>query len=349
MKSFTTTSISVNLFKEFSLTISSFVIAFGVVLSQENETHVVFKLGMFLIALGFIFFTSATKFLNKLLLSTPYGLQFIYHFKLSLSDCVDISNKLISALQALLSCFFGAIICAHSCRRNFLTTSHIFSEAYAYFGAAYFLYDVWSMYVVHVTKIYDKLKMKDIDNKEHNLYDKIPSLANGELKIFNSTNYKSQEIPSFVAFTKCTKLMTFHHMFIGIYGLIIISSWRGGLGDCIFSFMFMMELSTPFVSFRAILSMLQMKKSKLYVINGILMILTFLCFRIAMLPLLMYKYSSIVSLSMYEAILRLPLMCQLSIIALFLPQFYWFFLMIKIALKMFNPPKEKISTHNKME
>lgn len=122
-----------------------------------------------------------------------------------------------------------------------------------------------------------------------------------------------------------------HYLFAG---LIVISSWRGGLGDCIFSFMYMMEMSTPFVSFRAVLSILKMKESKLYVINGILMILSFLCFRIVMLPLLMYKYSLIVSLSMYEAIMKLPTMCQLSILALFIPQIYWFVLMIKIALKV---------------
>ena len=126
----------------------------------------------------------------------------------------------------------------------------------------------------------------------------------------------------------------FFCLFFFFSGLIVISSWRGGLGDCIFSFMYIMEMSTPFVSFRAVLSIIKMKESKLYVINGILMILSFFCFRIVMLPLLMYKYSLVVSLSMFEAIIKLPLLCQLSILALFLPQFYWFFLMIKIALKV---------------
>lgn len=205
------------------------------------------------------------------------------------------------------------------------------------------------MFVVHVTKIYDNLKMKNINftpidetkgatngsSSELDLYEMIPTLNNDELKIFNSTIIKNQaEIPSFLTYMNRTKLMIFHHMFIGSYGLVVISSWRGGLGDCIFSFMYMMEFSTPFVSFRAVLSILRMKKSKFYLINGILMIVTFLCFRIVMLPLLMYKYSTILSLSMYEAILRLPLMCQLSIIALFIPQFYWFYLMIRVAVKV---------------
>jgi hypothetical protein len=172
------------------------------------------------------------------------------------------------------------------------------------------------------------------DKEGQNLYEMIPTMDNGELKLFTSLSIQNQEIPSFVAYVKRTKLMIFHHMFIGSYGLVVISSWRGGLGDCIFSFMYMMEFSTPFVSFRSILSILGLKKSKFYIVNGLLMIATFLCFRIVMLPLVMHKYSTIVSLSMYEAIMRLPLMCQLSIIALFLPQFYWFYLMIRIAVKV---------------
>lgn len=202
------------------------------------------------------------------------------------------------------------------------------------------------MFVVYVTRYYDNLKLKTINwTEKMDIYSMIPGTRNGELKVFDSYTVKDQEIPSFLEYIKRNKLIIFHHMFIGGYGLIVISSWRGGLGDCVFSFMFIMEMSTPFVSFRAVLSILKMKKSKLYVINGLLMILTFFCFRIVMLPLLLYKYSLVVSLSMYEAIMKLPAMCQLSILALFIPQFYWFILMIKIALKMFRPPKVEVN-HN---
>lgn len=246
--------------------------------------------------------------------------------------------RLISALQAVLSCVFGFLICNHSCRINFLTTSHIFSESYAWFASSYFLYDIWSMFVVYVTKIYDNLKLKEIDWSEtKDLIDLIPAKENGQLHVFRRVaidEKNPQKIPSFIDFMKRTKLMVFHHLFIGGYGLVVISAWRGGLGDCIFSFMYMMEASTPFVSFRAILSILGMKKSKLYVVNGLLMLLSFMCFRIIMLPVLMYKYSVIIGLSLVDAILRLPTMCQVSILALFIPQFYWFFLMIKIAVKV---------------
>lgn len=204
------------------------------------------------------------------------------------------------------------------------------------FGSAYFIYDIFSMYKVYNAKLYDKLKMKDLNwSKPQNFYSLIPSTTSGELSYFvPPAAIGDQKIPSFLQYIKITKLMVFHHMFIGSYGLVVISSWRGGLGDCIFSFMYMMEFSTPFVSLRAILGILKMKKSRLYFINGLLMVITFAIFRIFMLPFLLYHYATVVNLSFIEAIIRLPLGCQLSIIALFLPQFYWFNLMIQAALRV---------------
>lgn len=171
-------------------------------------------------------------------------------------------------------------------------------------------------------------------SESSNYYGMIPSLDSGELKIFKTLKVKDKQIPSFIEYVKRTPLMIFHHMFIGSYGLVVISSLRGGLGDCIFSFMYMMEFSTPFVSFRAILSILKLKESKLYMINGILMVVAFFIFRILMLPALMYYYSQYARMSFIAAIIKLPLGCQLSILALFLPQFYWFNLMIRALMRV---------------
>ena len=224
------------------------------------------------------------------------------------------------------------------------------------------------MYKVYNARIYDKMNLKPLTNMK-NLYDMIPTSTNGELSFFTAFTVKDQTLPSFWDFIKFTKLMVFHHMFIGTYGLVVISSWRGGLGDCVFSFMFMMEMSTPFVSFRAVLSILNLKRSKLYVINGLLMIATFFVFRILMLPTLLFFYSTAVNLPFIQAVLNLPIGCKLSIIALFLPQFYWFNLMLRAAMRvkvfysvnssnynfvcfqMFQPhkPRKEEINHNKSE
>lgn len=56
-------------------------------------------------------------------------------------------------MQAALCCLTGVIVCAWSCTRDFVRSSHFMSEAYAWFGAAYFFYDIWSMYKVKITRL----------------------------------------------------------------------------------------------------------------------------------------------------------------------------------------------------
>lgn len=64
--------------------------------------------------------------------------------------------------------------------------------------------------------------------------------------------------------------------------------------------MYLMELSTPFVSVRSILSILGLKDSLAYVINGIFMLVTFFLCRILMWPMLYIWYSRIVNKSVIQ-------------------------------------------------
>lgn len=82
-----------NLYKELTFAITSFTLAFGIVLKYDNDVHVPIKLGLFLMSLGFVFFISMTKLLHKFLLCSSYGLKWVKNFRLSISDCLDISNK----------------------------------------------------------------------------------------------------------------------------------------------------------------------------------------------------------------------------------------------------------------
>nr|CAD7425735.1 unnamed protein product [Timema monikensis] len=75
---------------------------------------------------------------------------------------------------------------------------------------------------------------------------------------------------------------------------------RGSLGDCVFGFVYLMELSTPFVSFRGILSKLKMKSSHLYVVNGLAMLVTFFFCRVVMFPYVCYLYSRLVGLTYWQ-------------------------------------------------
>lgn len=82
-----------SLWLDTSLVLSTFFLAFGVVAKQDPEAKVSKTLAAFLMMTGSVFFTKATNLLNKLLLSTNSGLKFVRRFNLSLSDCLDISNK----------------------------------------------------------------------------------------------------------------------------------------------------------------------------------------------------------------------------------------------------------------
>ena len=96
----------------------------------------------------------------------------------------------MSAVQSALCCVAGGVICWWSCQRDFLCTSHYMSEAYAWFGTAYFFYDIWSMYYVWG---------KDTSRT-------LPADITNRIKLFLQSH----------------PLIVGHHLFIGTIGFLII-------------------------------------------------------------------------------------------------------------------------------
>lgn len=68
-------------------------------------------------------------------------------------------SRIVSAIQATFSFLVGLIVCKSTCSKTFVYASHCLMEGYGWFGTAYFMYDIWSMYQVHTQKIKDKLKL----------------------------------------------------------------------------------------------------------------------------------------------------------------------------------------------
>jgi hypothetical protein len=180
------------------------------------------------------------------------------------------------------------------------------------------------------------------NDKNIDLYKKVPSFENGDLTLFTSYFLQNSEFPSFIRYFVKEPVMVFHHLFGGLYGVIVVPHLRGKIGDCIISIIFLMEISTPFVNLRAILSTLKHKDTKFYLWNGILMVVTFFVFRIILLPGMLVMYSNIINKSFFRMWFDLPIICQSSIMILFILQFYWFYLMIKGALSLLNKSKSKI-------
>lgn len=103
----------------------------------------------------------------------------------------------------------------YSCTRDMLKTSHYISEAYAWFGAAYFLYDIWSMYKVQIAV--------NEDNRNG-------EVSNGNLKngLSHSVETETKKdtsgaLSEFWDFVKSNPLIVGHHVFVGGFGFLVIT------------------------------------------------------------------------------------------------------------------------------
>lgn len=163
--------------------------------------------------------------------------------------------RLVSAVQALLSSLAGFIVCRYSCTISFLHASHFMSEAYAWFGAAYFFYDIWSMYKVHAAqtaqKITDKLRLVKTNQKSTTLtggtgkgdtvtgndgnqyYDKHEKIqnTNGNANLISEKqllmDYETSTVHvaglEFIKYMLANPIMMIHHIFLGSFGLAVIA------------------------------------------------------------------------------------------------------------------------------
>lgn len=180
------------------LVISSLSVAVLVISDLDWTDRVSDGRGVLLFISGLVFFTSLFNMLNLASLASP----FIKKYKISTTDAMDISNKIVSAVQALFCCLTGLTICCYSCTRDMLKTSHYISEAYAWFGAAYFLYDIWSMYEVHISA--PKVCVE--------------TQQNGELK-----EAKQGQVWRFADYLVKNPVIVMHHLFIGGFGFLFIT------------------------------------------------------------------------------------------------------------------------------
>lgn len=128
------------------------------------------------------------------------------------------------------------------------------SDAYAWFGAAYFIYDMWYMYRVYVCKQQDKREIQEfltknsnvqteMDNNNRNKCEnsrKLNGESNGERECCGSIQYSDEfirknetellsrlkevslEPTDFVRYCIKHPVMYIHHIFLGSFGLLVI-------------------------------------------------------------------------------------------------------------------------------
>jgi len=256
--------------------------------------------GIVQFVLGSIFFPLIFYGITSILKKTPLG-QFVCHqFNIKNHGVLDIGNKITSSIFALLACVTGTIV-IKQCNSNELYERYYVLDNYLIFGFPYFFYDIVSMYMVHST-----------ENKEK------VTVSPGEI----------------LSFLSIKPMIILHHILVPLVGFPTLMYFRGGTGDCLLGTSFLIEASTPFVSLRVILVHLQLKETKIYLLNGLLMLFTFFICRVMLFPYLYCCYASALGVSLLSTLASLPFWVHCIVIGLWAPQLIWFHRMLRGSLKL---------------
>jgi len=264
--------------------------------------------------LGVLFFPSIFVMCEMLLRGSKTGREYCQHYKINSNGIHDISNKVTSSTFALLACSIGWFV-NQQCTGDIMRDRFYILDNYLIFGVSYFFYDVISMYLVYNT------------------------LAKETVTV------SSSEV---IQFLSDRPLIVFHHILVPLIGFPALMYFRNGYGDCLLGTSFMIEASTPFVSLRVILVHLKMKDSLVYVVNGIMMLLSFFACRVMLFPILYWWYSTVMGLSLISTIIAIPCWVHAATFSLWLPQLFWFNKMLKGSLKVIKERQRRSDKSDEM-
>ncbi|KAM6175313.1 TLC domain-containing protein 3A isoform 1-T1 [Erethizon dorsatum] len=224
----------------------------------------------------------------------------------SYNDCVMVGTRVVSSVQAVLATGAGIII-IRSCS-NVVSDRHWLAREYVWFLIPYMVYDCYAMYLCDWCRIKDQ-------NPGHS---------------FIFRNFLSQN-----------RLMITHHMVILFVLVPVAQKFRGDLGDFFVGCIFTAELSTPFVSLGRVLIQRKQQHTLLYKVNGIITLTSFFCCRILLFPFMYWSYGQHQGLSLLQVPYNIPFFCNVANAFLVAPQLYWFSLLCKKALRLFDTPQDK--------
>ncbi|XP_054315675.2 TLC domain-containing protein 3A isoform X2 [Pongo pygmaeus] len=192
--------------------------------------------------------------------------------------------------------------------RVMISTRHWLAREYVWFLIPYMIYDSYAMYLCEWCRTRDQ--------------NRAPSLT---LRNFLSRN----------------RLMITHHAVILFVLVPVAQRLRGDLGDFFVGCIFTAELSTPFVSLGRVLIQLKQQHTLLYKVNGILTLATFFSCRILLFPFMYWSYGRQQGLSLLQVPFSIPFYCNVANAFLIAPQIYWFCLLCRKAVRLFDTPQAK--------
>jgi len=253
--------------------------------------------------LGMAFFPGVFYAIQYFLKHSRAGARVCAHYSLKAHGIYDISNKLTSSTFALLACACGLYV-SQNCEEDVLNQRFYILPNYLIFGLSYFFYDCVTMYMVYSTETKENITVS------------------------------SQQI---LRFCRERPLIIIHHVLVPLVGFPAMMIARGGQGDCILGTAFLVEASTPFVSLRVILCHLGLKDSRVYVVNGLFMLVTFFVCRVIIFPFLYMWYIRLEGIS---SLLSSPLWVHCAVAGLWLPQLFWFGKMLRGSIKLITDSKK---------
>lgn len=228
---------------------------------------------------------------------------------------VTFSMRLVGSLQSIAACVVGSYIIV-KCQKDIMKDRCWITNAFAKFGTAYFFIDLIAMYLSYL----EQKRGREMGKKETNLISADALLLHRrDLKEFLSKN----------------KLMTFHHLVLPlVFGPCLVM--RDVNADFFVGSLYLIEASSPFVNLRAVLRSLEYHNTRLYVVNGVVMMLVFFLCRIAIFPFLYRAYAEYKDMNVFEVPGALPIKCNVGCLILLSMQIYWFLLMVRGLLKIMN-------------
>lgn len=226
------------------------------------------------------------------------------------ADVVSVSERLVAAVHGSLAAAAG-VTAVTSCTDT-MTDNHWVINQFVLFGAPYMAYDIYAMYLTH----YLNQRVRG-----------------------HSELYISHSLQTVMAFLTKDWILVAHHLTLLLVFLPIVLFFRRGLGDFFIGCMFLTELSTPFVSLGRILIQLGLDHTRLHRINGIIVLLTFLACRILIFPFMYWMYGRQFGIPLHKVPFHLPLQCNVGNLVILAPQIYWFILLLRKAIRLYQRHK----------
>ncbi|XP_061137604.1 TLC domain-containing protein 3A-like [Syngnathus typhle] len=223
------------------------------------------------------------------------------------ADVVTVSERLVSAIHASISTVTGITVVS-SCN-NVMTDSHWLVNEFVLFGASFMITDLFAMYLSH----YHIQRVRG-----------------------QSCLYNNHSLRTLKAFVYKDWLLVLHHLVLVLLFLPIALFFRRGLGDFFIGCFLITEFSTPFLCFGKILIQLGLDNTRLHTINGMLVLLTFFMCRIMIFPFMYWMYGRQVGIPLHKVPFHLPWHCNAGNLTIFIPQIYWFYLLLKKAQRLYN-------------